>query len=102
MEATIEGRDLVVRLPLEIDPSKDELCLYNLPESSKKLSRLLASTHGVRPSPVQVDGHTVSINVSAFVQTHRENQKTGVITELISVQPPRAQESSRGRGRGRG
>jgi hypothetical protein len=57
MNATIEGKDLVIRIPLQNpQPSK----------SGKTL--VVASTNGNQPTTAQVNGKPLTIGVNAYIR----------------------------------
>lgn len=57
MKATIEGKDLVIRIPLQ-QPT---------PSSSGK-TLVVASTHGNQVSEAKVDGKPVTIGLNAYIK----------------------------------
>jgi hypothetical protein len=58
MKATIEGNELVIRLPLNKSPV--------LSSSGKTL--VVASTHGNRTTEAVVNGQPVIVGVNAYIQ----------------------------------
>jgi hypothetical protein len=58
VKATIEGDELVIRLPLNRSP---------VPSSSGK-TLVIASTHGNRTTEAVVNGQPVIVGVNAYIQ----------------------------------
>ena len=58
MKATIEGDELVIRLPLNRSP---------VPSASGK-TLVVASTHGNRTTEAVVNGQPVVVGVNAYIQ----------------------------------
>ncbi len=58
MKATIEGNELVIRLPLNKSP---------VPSASGK-TLVIASTHGNRTTEAVVQGQPVIVGVNAYIQ----------------------------------
>ena len=58
MKATIEGNELVIRLPLNKSP---------VPSSSGK-TLVVASTHGNRTTEAVINGQSVVVGVNAYIQ----------------------------------
>lgn len=56
VKATIEGNDLVIRLPMNNPPER----------SATGKTLVLASSHGNQPTELQIDGQTVMIGVNAY------------------------------------
>ena len=58
MKATIEGNELVIRLPLNKSP---------VPSSSGK-TLVVASTHGNRTTEAVINGQPIIVGVNAYIQ----------------------------------
>ena len=58
MKATIEGNELVIRLPLNKSP---------VPSSSGK-TLVVASTHGNRTTEAVINGQPVIVGANAYIQ----------------------------------
>ena len=58
MKATIEGNELVIRLPLNKSP---------VPSSSGK-TLVVASTHGNRTTEAVINGQPIILGVNAYIQ----------------------------------
>ena len=58
MKATIEGNELVIRLPLNKSP---------VPSASGK-TLVIASTHGNRTTEAVIQGQPVIVGVNAYIQ----------------------------------
>ena len=58
MKATIEGDELVIRLPLNKSP---------VPSSSGK-TLVVASTHGNRTTEAVINGQPIILGVNAYIQ----------------------------------